>query len=156
MGSREIIFLELTWKFKIQDTKFLLHTVTRIDGKLHQLHRVAQTKQSGWWEIISTFAMDIFGFFQHFRCKFSTVLKFSEYILNSKDGNFRLFVIFRLYFLSKGGNFQLFVIFRFWFLFKGWNSPTFEMGIFGFPDGNALRKLNSTDWARSSVLWHTS
>jgi hypothetical protein len=23
------------------------YTVTRIDGKLHQLHRVAQTKQSG-------------------------------------------------------------------------------------------------------------
>jgi hypothetical protein len=128
-------------------------SVTRIDGKLHQLHRVAQTKQSGCWEIISTFAMDIFGFFQHFRCKFSTVSKFSEYILYSKDGNFRLFVIFRLYFLLKDGNFQLFVIFQFWFLFKGWNSQTFEMV---FPDGNALRKLKSTGWARSSVLWHTS
>ncbi len=92
-------------------------------------------------------------FFQHFRCKFSTVSKFSEYILYSKDGNFRLFVIFQLYFLSKDGNFQLFVIFRFWFLFKGWNTQTFEMV---FPDGNALRKLNSTGWARSSVLWHTS
>ncbi len=97
--------------------------------------------------------MDIFGFFQHFRCKISTVSKFSEYILYSKDGNFRLFVIFRLYFLSKDGNFQLFVIFRFWFLFKGWNAQTFEMV---FPDGNALRKLNSTGWDRSSVLWHTS
>ncbi len=97
--------------------------------------------------------MDIFSFFQHFRCKFSTVSEFSEYILYSKDGNFRLFVISRLYFLSKDGNFQLFVIFRFWFLFKGWNTQTFEMV---FPDGNALRKLNSTGWARSSVLWHTS
>ncbi len=125
-------------------------TVTRIDGKLHQLHRVAQTKQSGWWEIISTFAMDIFGFFQHFRCKFSTVSKISEYILYSKDGNFWLFEIFRLYFLSKDGNFQFFVIFRFWFLFKRWNSQTFEMV---FPDGNALRKLNSTGWDRSSVPW---
>jgi hypothetical protein len=25
-----------------------------------------------------------------------------------------------------------------------------------FPDGNALRKLNSTGRDRSSVLWHTS
>ncbi len=133
-----------------------LYTVTRIDGKLHQLHRVAQTKQSGWWEMISTFAMDIFGFFQHFRCKFSTVSKFSEYILYSKDGNFRLFVILRLHFLSKEGNFQLFVIFRFWFLFKGWNSPTFVMDIFGFSRWKSLRKLNSAGWARSSVLWHTS
>jgi hypothetical protein len=81
--------------------------------------------------------MDIFGFFQHFRCKFSTVSKFSEYILYSKDGNFRLFVIFRLYFLSKDGNFQLFVNFRFWFLFKGWNTQTFEMV---FPNGNAIEK----------------
>jgi hypothetical protein len=107
-------------------------TVTRIDGKLHQPHRVAQTKQSGWWKRISTFTMDIFGFFQHFWCKFPTVSKFSDYILFSKDGNFRLFVIFRLISFSKDGNFQLVVIFRFCFLFKGWNSPTFEMDIFGF------------------------
>jgi hypothetical protein len=32
--------------FKILEFTENLHTVTRIDGKLHQLHRVAQTKQS--------------------------------------------------------------------------------------------------------------
>ncbi len=85
-------------------------------------------------------AMDIFGFFQHFRCKFSTFSKFFEYILFSKDGNFRLFVIFRLYFLSKHGNVQLIIIFRFWFLFKGWNSPTFEMDIFGFSRWKCIEK----------------
>ncbi len=84
--------------------------------------------------------MDVFGIFQNFRCKFSTVLKFSEYILFSKDGTFRLFVIFRLYFLSKYGNVQHFEIFRFWFLFKGWNSPTYEMDIFGFSRWKCIEK----------------
>jgi hypothetical protein len=100
--------------------------------------------------------MDIFGFFQHFRCKFSTVAKFSKYILYSKDGNFRLFVIFRLYFLSKDGNFQLFVIFRFWFLFKGWNFPTFEMDIIGFSQWKCIEKTKQHRLGSSSNLWHTS
>ena len=118
------------------------YTVTRIDGKLHQPNRVPRTKQLGWWKIILTFAMDIFGFFQHFWCKFPTVSKFSDYILFSKDWNFRLFVIFRLDSLFKDGNSRFFAIFRLCFLFKGWNSPTFAMDIFGEISNG--RKLNST------------
>ncbi len=112
---------------------------------------MAQTKQSGWRKIILTFAMDIFVFSRHFRCKVSTVCEgrrsfpimfpvqrmeipdfseFSDYVSFSKDGNPWLFGIFRLC-----------------FLFKGWKSVTFAMDIFGFFQHfrwRCLEKLNST------------
>ncbi len=131
------------------------YTVTRIDGKLHQPHRVAQTKQSGWWEIISTFAMDIFGFFRHFRCKLSTISKCSDYILFSKDGNFRLFCNFPINFLLKRWKFPTCRNFLILFPFQRVEFPNIWDGhIRFFP--KALRKLNSTDRDRSSVLWLTS
>jgi hypothetical protein len=48
--------------------------------------------------------MEIFVFFRHFRWKFLTVLKFSDSIPYSKDGNLRRFEIFRLSSFSKVGN----------------------------------------------------
>jgi hypothetical protein len=128
------------------------YTVTRIDGKLHQPHRVPRTKQVGWWKIILTFAMDIFGFFQHFRCKFSTVSKFSDYVSFSKDGHPRLFVIFRLCFLLKGWKAPTFRNFPIVFPFQRMEIPNICDGHFRF----FPRKLNSTDWTRSSDLCHTS
>ena len=113
--------------------------------------------------------MDIFGFFQHFRCKFSTVSKFSDYVHCFKRWKSPTF-----------GNFPIM------FHFKGWTSPTFRNFPIMFPfermenpdfslfsdyvsfskDGNPqhLRwtssvfqtKLNSTGWARSSDLCHTN
>ncbi len=132
-------------------------------GIMFQPHQVAQTKQSGWRKIIDICdgQMDILVFFRHFRCKFSTVSKFSDYVSCSKDGNPRLFGIFRLCFFSKDVNPRLFGIFRLCFLFKGWKSPTFAMDIFGFFRHFRWRclektKQHSTDWARSSNLWHSS
>ncbi len=66
-----------------------------------------RTKQSGWWEIRSTFSRDKFNFFQHFRWKFSTGSKFSDYIPFTQDGNLRSFEVFRLYIpFTQDGNFQ--------------------------------------------------
>jgi hypothetical protein len=67
-----------------------------------------RTKQSGWWEISSTFAMDIFNFFQHFRWKFATDSKFSDYIPFTNEGNLRCFAVFRLYSLYTGWKSSMF------------------------------------------------
>ncbi len=67
-----------------------------------------RTKLSGWWKISLTFAMDIFGFFPHFRWNFSTFSKFSNYIPFSNDGNSRCFEVFRLNFHCKGWKFPMF------------------------------------------------
>ena len=103
-----------------------------------------RTKQSGGWKISSTFAIDIFGFFQHFRWKFSTGLKFSDCIPFTQDGNPRHFEVFRLYSLYTGwkfstgskfsnqilfpkdGNPQRFEVFRLYFHCKGWKSSKFR------------------------------
>jgi hypothetical protein len=105
-----------------------------------------RTKQSGWWEINSTFAMDIFNFFQHFRWKFLTGSKFSDYVPFTQDVNPLRFEVFRLYSLYTGwkfstgskfsdyipftqdGNPRRFEVFRLYFHCKGWKSPTLFKG----------------------------
>jgi hypothetical protein len=95
--------------------------------------------------------MDIFGFFQHFRCKFSTVSKFSDCVHFSKDGNPRLFVIFRSCFLLKGWKTPTFRNFPIMFSFQRMENPNICDGHIRF----FQTKLNSTGWARSSDLCHT-
>jgi hypothetical protein len=88
--------------------------------------------------------MDIFNYFQHFRWKFSTGSKFSDYIPFTQDGNPRRFEVFRLYSLYTGWNFSTgskfsdyipftqdgnprrFEVFRLYFQCKEWKSPTFR------------------------------
>jgi hypothetical protein len=65
-----------------------------------------RTKQSGGWEISSTFSRDIFYFFQLFRWKFSTGSKFSDFIPFTQDGNLRSFEVFRLIPFTQDGNFR--------------------------------------------------
>jgi hypothetical protein len=96
--------------------------------------------------------MDIFGFFQHFRCQFSTVSKFSDYVTFSKDGHPRLFVIFRLCFLWNGWKTPTFRNFPIMFPFQRMEIPNICDGHFPFFPTN----LNSTGWARSSNLCYTS
>ena len=88
--------------------------------------------------------MDIFNFFQHFRWKFLTGSKFSDYIPFTQDGNPLRFEVFRLYFLYTGWKFstgskfsdyipftqdgkpQRFEVFQLYFHCKGWKSLTFQ------------------------------
>ncbi len=87
---------------------------------------ILKKKLSGWWEISSTFAMDIFGFFQHFRWKFLTFSKFSDYNTFSKDGNPLCFEVFWLNFHCKGWKSPTFRSFPFKFHCKGCKSTTFR------------------------------
>jgi hypothetical protein len=79
-------------------------TVTRIDGKFHQLHRMAPDQTIRVMESDFDICNGQIHFFRHYRWKFLTVSKFSDYIPFPKDVNPRHFEIFRLYSLFKGWN----------------------------------------------------
>jgi hypothetical protein len=113
--------------------------------------------------------MDIFGFFQHFRCKFSTVSKFSDYVHCFKRWKSPTFRNFPIMFHLKGWTSPTFRNFTIMFPFERMENPTFRNFPIMFPfqrmeipnicDGHFRffpTKLNSMRWARSSDLCHTS
>jgi hypothetical protein len=108
--------------------------------------------------------MDKFNFFQHFRWKFSTGSKFSDYIPFTQDGNPRRFEVFRLYSLYTGwklstgskfsdnipftqdGNPRRFEVFRLYSLYTGWKSSTFR----SFPIIFPLHRMEILDVSKFS------
>jgi hypothetical protein len=95
------------WRIAISYSNRDVHTLLQELTEYYTSHiGWRRTKQSWWWEISSTFARDIFNFFQQFRWKFSTGSKFSDYIPFTQDGNHRRFEVFRLYSLYTGWKFS--------------------------------------------------
>jgi hypothetical protein len=129
------------------------YTVIRIDGKLHQLHRMAPDQTirvmgnkfdicDGHIRFFPTFPMEIFDRFEVFR--------FYSLYTGWKSSTFRSFPI--IFPLHRMEIFDRFEVFRLYSLYTGWKSSMFR----NFPIIFPLQRMEIADFSKISDYIHFS